>query len=432
MEVKVEVTQGLERRMTVTLPDSGIDTQVEKRLNRIAKTARMEGFRPGKVPRKIIQQRYKDQVTAEVMSDVVQSSYGEALSKEDIQPASGPTLQSQDIKDDNAFEYAVTFEVYPEIELKGLDKIEVEKPVVEIVEDDIDKMILTLRQQRVSWETVDRESQKDDRIIVDFDGSIDGENFDGGSTKGMPIVLGSGTMLSDFEDNLIGLKAGAEKTFTIEFPKDYHAEKIAGKQAEFNVKVNSVSAPVLPQVDDEFAKAFGVEGGVEKLREEVRDNMQRELDQAVRVQIKNQVMEGLLSQNEVDVPNALVDEEIQRLREASLRDMKRVGDMKMPDLPMAAFEDEARRRVALGLLVAEIVKAHEIKPDAGKLDQEIKNIAATYEQPAAVEQAYRDKPELRQSVEAAVVENQVVETLLEQVKVKDVEKNFYDVVQSRV
>lgn len=433
MEVTVEVTKGLERRMTVTLPDSDIDEQIEKRLRSLSKTVKLEGFRPGKVPQKIIKQRYKGQVTTEVMGDVVQTTFGQALSQEDIRPASGPTLQSREMKDDNVFEYIVTFEVYPEITIKGLDKIKVEKPIVETTDEDIDKMITTLRQQRITWNEVERESQKDDRMVVGFDGRIDGEDFDGGSTKDMPIILGAGSMLSEFEDNLVGLKAGDEKTFKVKFPKDYHAENIAGKTAEFSVKVDSVSEPILPEVDDAFARDFGVgDGGVDKLREDIRDNMQRELDHAIRTQVKSQIMEGLLEKNEIDLPNALVDEEIQRLREATLHDMKRAGNANMPDMPSSAFEDQARKRVSLGLLVAELVKINEIKPDKARLDEEIKVIASTYEQPEAIEQAYRDRPELRQGIEATVMENQVVDVLMEQVKVKEVKKNFYDVVQSRV
>lgn len=433
MEVTVEVTKGLERRMTVTLPGSDIDEQIEKRLRSLSKTVKLEGFRPGKVPQKIIKQRYKGQVTTEVMGDVVQTTFGQALSQEDIRPASGPTLQSREMKDDNVFEYIVTFEVYPEITIKGLDKIKVEKPIVETTDEDIDKMITTLRQQRITWNEVERESQKDDRMVVGFDGRIDGEDFDGGSTKDMPIILGAGSMLSEFEDNLVGLKAGDEKTFKVKFPKDYHAENIAGKTAEFSVKVDSVSEPILPEVDDAFARDFGVgDGGVDKLREDIRDNMQRELDHAIRTQVKSQIMEGLLEKNEIDLPNALVDEEIQRLREATLHDMKQAGNTNMPDMPSSVFEDQARKRVSLGLLVAELVKINEIKPDKARLDEEIKVIASTYEQPEAIEQAYRDRPELRQGIEATVMENQVVDVLMEQVKVKEVKKNFYDVVQSRV
>jgi len=433
MEVTVETTQGLERRMTVSIPDNDIESQVEKRLRSIAKTARMEGFRPGKVPFKMISQQYKGQVTAEIMGDLVNSTFGEALSKEELHPAGGPTLQSQDIKDDNVFEYAVTFEVYPEVEIKDLDKIKVERPAVEIADEDIDKMIETLRQQRATWSEVERACQKDDRIVVGFDGKIDGEAFEGGSTQGMPIVLGTGTMLSDFEDNLLGMSAGDEKTFNVNFPDDYHGEAVAGKTAEFTAKVDSVNEPVLPEIDDEFLKTFGIdEGGVDQLQSDIRDNMQRELDSAVRTQVKNQIMDGLLEKNEFDIPNAMVDEEIERLREATLEDMKRAGNSDFPDLPAAAFEEQARRRISLGLMVAELVKTNDIKLDKDKFEDEIKTISATYEQAAAVEQAYRDKPELRQGVEAVVIENQVVDLLLDQVDLSDVEKGFYDVVQSRV
>jgi trigger factor len=433
MEVTVETTEGLERRMTVSIPDSDIESQVEKRLRSIAKTARMEGFRPGKVPFKMISRQYKGQVTAEIMGDLVQSTFGEALGKEELHPAGGPTLQSQDLKDDNIFEYTVTFEVYPEIEIKDLDKIKVERPAVEISDEDIEKMIETLRQQRATWNEVERASQKDDRIVVGFEGKIDGEVFDGGSTQGMPMVLGAGTMLSDFEDNLLGMSAGEEKTFNVKFPDDYHGDAVAGKTAEFTAKVDSVSEPVLPEIDDEFIKAFGVEeGGVEQLRSDIRDNMQRELDSAVRSQVKNQIMDGLLEKNEFDIPNAMVDEEIERLRESTIEDMKRAGNSESPDMPASIFEDQARRRISLGLMVAELVKTNDIKLDNDKFEEEITTIAATYEQSAAVEQAYRSKPELKQGVEAVVIENQVVDVLLDQVDLTDVKKGFYDVVQSRV
>ena len=433
MEVTVEVTQGLERRMTVTIPDNDIESQVEKRLRSIAKSVRMEGFRPGKVPFKMVARQYRGQVTAEVMGDVVQSTFGQALKQESLSPASGPTLQSQDIKDDNVFEYSVTFEVYPEIEIQGLDKIDVERPKVEITDADVDRMLDTLRQQQTTWNEVDRESQKDDRLVIGFDGTIDGEAFDGGSTNGMPLVLGTGSMLSEFEDNLVGVKAGDEKVFNVTFPDEYHGKAVAGKTAEFTVKVDSVSEPVLPEIDDEFAKTYGVdEGGVEQLRADIRENMQRELDSAVNSQVKSQIMDGLLENNSFEIPSAMVDEEIERLREATMEDMKRSGNANLPDMPASLFEDQARRRISLGLMVAEIVKANDIKLDQEKFDNEVKALSATYEQPDAVERAYRDKPELRQGIEAVVIENQVVDYLVDQVNINDVEKGFYDVVQSRV
>lgn len=433
MEVTVEATQGLERRMTVTIPDNDIDAKVEKRLRSIAKTARMQGFRPGKVPFKLISQQYRDQVTAEIMGDLVQSTYGDALTQESIMPAGGPTLQSQDLKEDNVFEYAVTFEVYPEIEVKELDKIKVERPVVTIQDEDVDRMIDTLRKQQLTWNEVDRASQNEDQIVIDFDGKIDGESFEGGATQDMPMVLGAGTMLADFEANLQGLKAGEEKTFEVNFPEDYHGQAVAGKTAEFTVQVKKVSEPVMPEVNEDFAKLFGVEdGSVEQLRTEIHENMQRELDNSIRTTVKNQVMDGLMEHNSFDVPNAMLDEEIERLRQATMEDMKRSGNQNLPDMPASIFEEQARRRIALGLMISELVKTNDIKLDSDMVDEEIRKVAATYEQSAAVEQAYRDKPELRQGVEAVVLENQVVATLLDQVEVNDVEKGFYDVVQNRV
>ncbi|TNF97888.1 MAG: trigger factor, partial [Gammaproteobacteria bacterium] len=421
---------GLERRMTVTLPENDISDEVEKRLNSLRKTVRVEGFRPGKVPLKIVRQRFLDQVKDEVMGKVVQSTFGDALKEKDLHPASGPTLQSRELKDDQAFEYAVTFEVYPEIEIQGLDKIDLEKPVVEISDDDVDRMIETLRKQKVTWEEVDRESQADDRVILDFEGKLDGEVFEGGSAKDTPIIIGSGRMLKDFEDNLAGLKTGEEKTFDVEFPDDYHSEDLAGKKAEFSVKVNNVSEPKLPEVDEEFVKGFGVdEGGVDKLRADILENMQRELDQAIRSKVKNQLMEGLLEQNKIDVPNALIDQEVESLRQSAMQDMQASGNASLPDLPASIFEEQARHRVSLGLLIAELVKLHEIELDQSKVDEEIRTIASTYEQSDAVERAYREKPELRSGIEAVVLEDQVVESLMDKVKVNEVSKGFYDIVQ---
>lgn len=433
MEVTVEVTQGLERQMTVSIPDNDITAQIEKRLRKLAKTVRMQGFRPGKVPFKMVTRQYRGQVEAEVMGDLIQSSYGEALSQESIVPASSPALQSRDLKDDGVFEYAVTFEVYPEIEIQGLDNIKLEKPVVEITDDNVEKMIETLRQQRATWDEVERPSQKDDRIIIDFEGEIEGEVFDGGSTKGMPVVIGTGAMLKEFEENLVGLKAGEEKKFDVLFPEDYHGKAVAGKTAQFTVNVVSVNAPVLPELDEEFAKSFGVEdGNIEQLRTDIRDNMQRELDQTVRTNVKNDLMDALLEQNDIEVPNAVVDEEVARLRESSKEEMKRAGQSGEIDLPSSMFEDQARRRVKLGLLVGEVIKSNSLEMDNEKLEEEIKTIASTYEESDAVEKAYRERADLKQGLEAVVMENQVVDTLLEQITVNEVTKDFYDVVQSRV
>lgn len=433
MEVTVEVKTGLERRMTVIIPDNDIAAQVEKRLHSIAKTARMQGFRPGKVPFKMISQQYKSQVESEVMNSLIQSSYGEALSRESLVPASNPTIESRHLKADNIFEYAVIFEVYPQIEIKGMDNIRIKKPVVVISNENIDKMLTILQQQRTTWSEVERESQENDRIVIGFEGKINGEIFDGGSTKSMPIIIGSGTMLKDFEDNLVGLRPGEEKTFDVVFPEDYPGKAVAGKTAQFTIHVESVNKPVLPEVDKEFAQSFGVKNGnIDQLRSDIRDNMQRELDQTVRNTVKNDLMDALLEQNEIDIPNAMVDEEISRLRESYRQDMKHAGQTTEIELPSAALEKQARRRVTLGLLIGELIKTNNLKLDKNKLEEEIKAIASTYEESAAVEATYREQASLKQGLEAVVMENQVVDLLMEQVTVDEVEKDFYDIVQRKV
>ncbi len=433
MEVTVEVVQGLERRMTVTIPVNGIQSKVDKKLRLMAKTARMQGFRPGKVPFRMIKRQYLDQIETEVVADIIQSTYGKALLKENIRPASGPALQSRDLKDDNTLEYVMTFEIYPEIEVQGLDRIKVEKPVVTISEENVDRMIQTLRQQRTDWNEVDRESRHDDRLVIAFEGSIDDEKFDGSSAKDMPLVLGSGSMLSEFENRLVGMKAGEEKRFDVTFPEDYPGKAVAGKTAQFIVNVDSVSEPELPELDDEFARAYGVdEGGMEQFRRDVKENMQRELNQVVRSSVKNQIMDGLLENNQIEIPNALVDEEVERLRQSAREDMQRSGSDASLKLPSSVFEVQARRRVQLGLLVAKLIRTNKIEPDKEKFEEEVRTIASTYEESDVVERAYRDRLDLRQQLEAVIMENQLIDVLLEQVDVSDAAKDFYDVVQHRV
>ncbi len=430
MEITVEVIQGLERRMTVRVPNNGIESKVNKKLHSIAKTTHLQGFRPGKAPLRMIKKQYLVQVEAEIVQDIIQSTCIEALSQENIRPASRPALQSRDLKDDNVLEYTVTFEVYPEVEIQGLDKIKVEKPVTTISEENIDHMIRTLRQQQADWNEVDRESRKDDRLVIAFEGRINNEKFDGSSAENMSLVLGTGSMSSEFEDNLVGVKAGEEKVFDVTFPEDYPGPVVAGKTARFVVNVHSVSEPELPELNDEFAKAYGIdEGGMKQLRKEVAKNMQRELSQAVHFKVKTQIMEGILENNQIEIPNALVDEEIEELRQTTRKDIKRrtKGDANL-GLPSSILKDQARRHVRLGLLVAKLIQTNGIKPDLEKFAAEARTIAATYENSDAVEQAYRDNPDLRQKLEARIMEDQLVDVLLEQVDVSEIAKDFYDVI----
>ncbi len=297
MNVTVESTGALERRMRVEVPIERIESEVDSRLKSVGRTAKIKGFRPGKVPAKVVRQHYGKQVRQEVMGEIMLKSYSDAVMQEKLRPAGGPKIETED-EDGKTFAYVATFEVLPEVTLKDLDKIKVETPDVEIGDADIDDMLLSLRKQRATWDEVTRKSKDGDRVIVDFAGTIDGEAFQGGSGTEIPVVLGQGQMLPDFEKGLKGIKAGDQKTIKVKFPKDYHAEELAGKTAEFAINTHRVESEVLPELNDEFAEAFNVsEGGLEQFRKDVRENMEREAGQKVKGDIREQVLEGLAEKN---------------------------------------------------------------------------------------------------------------------------------------
>ncbi len=434
MDINVEVKEGLERRMTVVLPADQVEQQVERRLRSLAKNARLDGFRPGKAPYKLIRQRYSDQVTQEVMEQVMQSTFGEALVKEKIRPAGMPTIESREIIPDKGFTYTMSFEVYPEIQVKGLDNFTVEQPVVEITDDDVDQMVQTLREQRKTFHVIDREAQADDRVTIDFTGQIDGEAFEGGSGEKAPVVLGAGRLLKEFDEQLLGLKAGDEKTVDITFPEDYTSKEVAGKSASFAVKVHMVEEPRLPDLDEKLFEAFGIkEGGEESFRSEIRENMERELEHALRGYTKQQVMEKLLADNPVELPTSMVQEEIHRMRHQAAHDL--MGSHKHADdherLPDALFEDTARRRVALGILVAGIVKDKEIKLDQNLVRESIRKQVSSYEDPKQVEKLYLERDDLRQGVEALVLEDQAVDALLADASLTDKPMGFFELVKGQ-
>ena len=394
----------------------------------------MQGFRPGKVPFNMIKRQYQRRVEAEVMGDVIQTTYEQALSAEGLHPAGSPALQSQSLKADDVFEYAVTFEIYPDFEVKGLDKLTIEKPTVQVTDKNIDKMLEILRRQRTTWRDVTRKARQGDRLSISFDGKIAGEGFAGSTAENIELILGNHIMPSDFEDQLLGSKPGEEKTFAVTFADDYQGTAVAGKTATFVVKVGAVQEAVLPPVDDAFIRSFGVDkGGIARLREDIRENMQRELAQAVQAKVKAQIMEGLLEHNPIALPKTLVDEEIARMRSSVRQDQQRAGGKKAAaELPPASmFEQQAQRWVRLGLLVGELIKSNSIELDREKFDAEVKTIAATYEDSAMVERMYRESPDLRRKIEATVMENQLIDVLLGMVNITEVEKDFYEVVQHR-
>jgi trigger factor len=416
MNVTVESTGALERRMRVEVPIEAIESEVSSRLKSVGKTARIKGFRPGKVPARVVRQKYGKQVRQEVLGEVMQKSYSDAVMQENLRPAGGPKIETEG-EDEKSFTYVATFEVLPEIELKGLDKIKVEKPEIDIGDEDLEDMLLSLRRQRATWDEVERKAADGDRVIVDFKGTIDGEEFQGGSGDEIPVVLGEGQMLVDFEKGLKGMQAGEEKTIKVKFPKDYPAEELAGKKADFAIKMHKVTEEVLPELDDEFAAAFNVtEGGLDQFRKDVRDNMEREARQKVDADIREQVMNGLIEKNPIDVPRALVEEEMHSMQHEAMQRMGIEDHDQAP--PMENFREAAEKRVRLGLLLRQVIAENGIKADDSDLRARVEDICAGYENSEEMVRMYMDNPQVMQQIEPMVVEQKAVEWLLENGKAK--------------
>lgn len=431
MQVSVETTSALERRMTITVPAARVDSEVNERINKTARTVRMDGFRPGKVPVAVVKKRFGASIRQEALGDLIRDCFYEAVTQEKLNPAGFPTIES--VKDETNADVAfvATFEVYPEVTLGDFAAIKVERPVAEIGDADVDKMIDTLRRQRATW-TESAEAAKDgDRLDIDFDGTVDGVAFEGGSSQGFSLVLGSNRMIPGFESGLVGAKAGEERTLNVTFPADYQAENLKGKAAVFKVKVNKVEAPVLPALDDAFIKSFGIkDGGLDKFRADVRKNMERELKQAIKNKVKGQVLEGLVASHTLDVPKALVQSEIGRQRQNMLRQFGGNARNINPDmLPDDLFAEQARRAVTLGLLIGEIIKKSELKVDADRVRTLIEEIAESYETPSEVVNWYYANPEQLQQVEAVVLEDQVVDHVLGQAQVSDKPGSYEDILR---
>ncbi|MCP1727084.1 trigger factor [Natronospira proteinivora] len=428
MQVSVESDGGLKRRMKVQVPAERVDQEVDSRLRDLGRKAKLPGFRPGKVPFKVMRQQYGDQVRAEVINEVVRSTWSEALEQESLRPAGGPEINEVHSKPGEELEYEASFEIYPEIELESIAGETVERPKVEITEDDVDAMLENLRSQHADWKVVERGAEEGDQVRLDFEGRIDGEVFEGGSGEDVSIELGAGRLLKDFEEGLKGAKAGDDLTLKVNFPEDYGSEDLAGKQAEFSVKVHEVQEKDLPELNDEFCEKFGItEGGVDKLREEVKDNMGRELDQTVRGQVKEAVMEKLLAKHEVDVPQAMVDQEIESLKQDTMQRMGIQDPSQAPELPNDMFQEQASRRVKLGLLMGEVIKKHELKPEEPHITKVLERLTAGQPNGEEMAKQYRANPQAMQQIQSMALEEQVVDALLGEVEIKDVEKGFRDV-----
>ena len=431
MQVSIETTSGLERRLTVGVPAEKVDSEVEVRLKKAARTVRIDGFRPGKVPLKVVKQRYGAGVRQEVLGEIINQSFYEALEQEKVKPAGQPSIEPKEMAEGADVEFVATFEVYPEVALAGFGGINVEKLNAEINDDDVNNMIDTLRTQQATFEEADKAAEVGDQVNIDFEGTKEGEAFDGGSAEGSDLELGSGRMIPGFEDAIVGMKAGEEKTADLSFPDDYHAEELKGAAVVFKIKVNTVSEKKQPELNDEFFEKFGVkEGGEEAFREEVRKNMGRELEQAAKNKVKNQVMEGLLADNKFDLPSALVASEINTLRNQAFQQFGGGGAQLDPSiLPDELFKEQAERRVSLGLILSEVVKSEDVKPDAERVKKTIEEMAATYEDPQQVIEYYYGDEQQLASIESMVLEEMVVEKILASATVTEKTSNYDEVLK---
>ena len=422
MEVTVESTGTLERRMRVELPLAPIEQQVDSRLKSVGRTAKIKGFRPGKVPAKVVRQRYGKQVREEVLNEVLQQSYSAAVTQEKLNPASGPTIETE-ADNGKTFAFTATFEIMPEVELKDLEKIKIEKPEVTISDEDVDDMLMNLRKQKATWEEVDRYSADGDRVVIDFVGKLKGEAFPGGEGKDYPVVLGAGQMLPDFEKGLLGVKAGDETTFKVKFPKQYHADELAGKKVDFTINVHRVEAEILPELNDEFAEAFNVvEGGLERFTKDVRENMDREAEQKIKGDLREQVMTALLKSHPLDIPQALKHQEMQSLQREAMRRMGVEDAEQAP--PLDDFAAAAEKRVALGLLLRQVIVDKELTVDKAMIQVHVEELCAGYENAEDMANMYMSNPQVMQQIEPIVVEQQAIEWIIENGKTKEKKISF--------
>lgn len=427
MQVSLDSNGALERRLRVAIPEDDILRQVESRLKDLSRSTQIDGFRRGKVPMRVIQQRFGSQVRQEVLGEVMRSSFQSVVSEQRLRPAGEPAIDAVEAAPGQGLAYTAVFEVYPEVRLAPLEELEFERPTCEVTEADLDAMTETLRLQRRTWQPVERASQAGDRMVIDFTGRIDGEPFEGGTGAGVEVELGAGRFVPGFEEQLRGLTAGTRTAIDVTFPADYHQADLAGRPVSFSVEVQRVLEPQLPALDESFFASFDVyDGGIDRFRSELRENLEREKRQLLRTRLKKSAFDALLAKNEVPVPRALIEVEARRMHE-ELRGTvaMRGGDpAQVASLAPAVFEEPARRRVKLGLLVAEIVRAQGLRPDPARVRALVEETAASYNEPAQVVQWYYAERERLADVEAAALEDVVVDWLVAKAHVIEVAHSF--------
>jgi trigger factor len=435
MRVSIETTSSLERRLTVGVPAERVDVEVDNRLQKASQNARLPGFRPGKVPMKVMRQRYGAGIRQEVVGEVVNESFREAVIQEKLRPAGQPSIEPRNLEQGKELQYVATFEVFPDVDLVDMNNFSVEKPVAEVKEGDIETMIAELRKQQGTWEVVDRAAALTDKVNVDYAGTRDGEEFEGGTAQGSDLELGSGRMIPGFEDGIVGMVSGEERTLQLSFPDDYHSEELKGAAVEFKVTLHTVQEQLPAEMNAELFAKYGVEeGGEEKFRKDIAENMARELKNAVQTKVKQQVMDAVLeAHNSVDVPKSLVDQEVSTMRNQMFQQYGGGGmDSQNLDLesllPDTMFTENAERRVKLGLVLAEYIAKHELKADSEKVREAIEEMASTYEDPQEVIDYYYSNQQQLSAVESKVLEDQVVEKLLESAHIVEKESGYQEAI----
>jgi trigger factor len=433
MQVSIETTSGLERRLTVGVPAERVDIEVDSRLQKAAQNVRLPGFRPGKVPMKVMRQRFGPGIRQEVLGEVVSQSFQEAVIQEKLRPAGQPSIEPKNLEAGKDLEYIATFEVFPDVDVAELKDFDVEKLVADVSGEDIDTIIDVFRKQQGSWDAVERTAVEGDKVNIDYAGTKDGEAFEGGSAQGSDLELGSGRMIPGFEDGIVGMKAGAETTLDLAFPEDYHSEELKGAAVEFKITLNRVLELMPAALDETLFASYGVEeGGEEQFRKEVSENMARELRNAVDSKLKQQVMDALLDAHQaLEVPKALVDQEIGAMRNQMFQQFGGAGgqDLDLDSLlPNEMFSENAERRVKLGLVMAELISSSGLKADADKVRETIEEMASTYQDPEEVINYYYSNQEQLASVESKVLEDLVVEKLLDSANITEKECSYQDAI----
>ena len=431
MQVTVEKREGINQSLLIEVPANEVDTEVSKKINQASKTIKMDGFRPGKVPASLVKKKYGEQLRLEVISDIIPKKYSKAIQDEKLAVA-GIEVDIKENKEGQPLKFVANLELFPEFEVTDFDKVEVQKPVVELGDAQVEKIIDNLRKQLATYSEIDRDVQKDDKVTIDFVGKKDGEAFDGGTANDTDLIIGSGQMIPGFEDGIIGMKKDEQKTITVTFPEEYQNEDLAGKEAQFDITVKNIQEAELPEIDEEFVKNFGVKGGLDNFENEIKDNMGRELKFIIQKKTKEQVLSGLREIAEFDVPKSLIKREIDAAKQSILGKTGGAKKFDVNSLPDDLFEESAKQRVQTSLILDNLIKTHEFKATEEEVDSLIDEIVKAYDDPAEVKKEIKKNDNEIANLKAVVVENKLTEWVLEQAKVTDKEEDFFEIMQEGV